>query len=313
VSASFSFCSSRSWGARSPAANTAPGARPMSEACGARRLPAKPRLLAAALAHGHAVEAVLDVEPAHGGLRDSSRREPAVRDERAQDERHRRGAVLLADVEDELPLLGGELLGVAAVAPRRRPQRGETARAVGVVPALERGHRGVLGIGGGAAAGVDGHRGAHRREGVARLRGHQVVVAVREACEREATRRVRDSRCGCGSRQRYRDPLDGNAAHAPGDRIRRRGRSALVVSPCAATDRCEEGAPHERRKPPARTEHVPSRSCAVSQIDARDEGAHRTRTAGMASSFARAPYERGSARRQARWAVQVASLRHAGR
>src|SRR6266498_974101 len=92
-------------------------------------------------APGHAVEAVLEVEPPHGRLRNGACGEPPVRNERAQDERHRRGAVLLADVEDELALLGGELLGVAAVAPRRRPQRREAARAVGVEPALERGHR----------------------------------------------------------------------------------------------------------------------------------------------------------------------------
>src|SRR6185369_12662661 len=89
----------------------------------ARRLPAEPRLLPAALAHGHAVEAVRDVEPAHGRLRDSAIGQPAVGDERAQDERHRRGAVLLADVEEELALLGGQLLGVTAVAARRGPER----------------------------------------------------------------------------------------------------------------------------------------------------------------------------------------------
>src|SRR3990172_3653688 len=67
--------------------------------------------------------------------------EPAIGDERAQDEWHRSRAVLLADVEDELPLLGRKLLGVAAVAPRRGSQRGKPTRTVGVVPALERGHR----------------------------------------------------------------------------------------------------------------------------------------------------------------------------
>jgi hypothetical protein len=107
----------------------------------ARRLPAEPRLLAAALAHRYAVEAVLDVEPAHGGGRDRAGLEPAVRDERPQDERHRRGAVHAPDVEQELALLGGELLRVAAVAARRGPERSEPAGAVGVPWASQAGQR----------------------------------------------------------------------------------------------------------------------------------------------------------------------------
>jgi hypothetical protein len=87
---------------------------------------------------GHAIEAVLDVQPAHGRRRDRAGLEPPVGDERPQDERDQGGAVLAPDVEKELSLLGGELLGVAAVAARRGPERGEPARAVRVEPALER-------------------------------------------------------------------------------------------------------------------------------------------------------------------------------
>jgi hypothetical protein len=49
--------------------------------------------------------------------------------------------VLLADVDEELALLGGELPAVAPVAARQRPESVETAAPVGVQPALERGHR----------------------------------------------------------------------------------------------------------------------------------------------------------------------------
>ncbi len=49
--------------------------------------------------------------------------------------------MLPADVQEELPLLGRKLLRVAAVAARRRPQGGKAADPVGVIPALERGHR----------------------------------------------------------------------------------------------------------------------------------------------------------------------------
>jgi hypothetical protein len=108
------------------------------ERAGARRLPTEPGLLPAAFAHRDAVEALRDVEPAHRGRRDRAGFEAAVGDERPQDERHRCGAVLLADVEEELALLGGKLLGVAAVAARRGLERREPACAVGVEPALER-------------------------------------------------------------------------------------------------------------------------------------------------------------------------------
>ena len=115
------------------------------EGTGARRLPAKPRLLAAALAHWHAVEPLLDVEPAHGGRRDGVLGEAAVGHQGAQDERDRGRAVLPPDVEKELALLGSELLAVAAIAARGRPQGGQAALAEGVVPALQRGDREALG------------------------------------------------------------------------------------------------------------------------------------------------------------------------
>jgi hypothetical protein len=71
--------------------------------------------------------------------------EPAVRHERAQDERHRGGRVLLADVEEELALLGAELTAVAPITAREGPKRVEAAATVGVVPALERRHRDAAG------------------------------------------------------------------------------------------------------------------------------------------------------------------------
>ncbi len=101
------------------------GLRP--SASGVSLVSALAPILAAALAHGHAVEAVLDIEPPHGGRRDGAGREPAVGNEGAQDERDRSGAVLLADVEEELPLLGRKFLRVAPVAARRWSQGGEAA------------------------------------------------------------------------------------------------------------------------------------------------------------------------------------------
>ena len=65
-----------------------------------------------------AVEAGVAVEPRDGGGRDRARGEPAVGDQRAQDQRHRRGRVLAPDLEQELALLGRQLAGAAAVGAR---------------------------------------------------------------------------------------------------------------------------------------------------------------------------------------------------
>jgi len=60
--------------------------------------------------------------------------------------------MLLADVEQQLALLAGELLAAAPVAARRRPERFEPAGLVGIVPPLERGDRvGLAGLGLGRA------------------------------------------------------------------------------------------------------------------------------------------------------------------
>ena len=53
--------------------------------------------------------------------------------------------MLLADVEQQLTLLGGELLAAASVAAWHRPKGFEPAGLVRVVPTLERGHRVGLG------------------------------------------------------------------------------------------------------------------------------------------------------------------------
>ena len=71
--------------------------------------------------------------------------QPAVGDERAQDERHRRTGVLAPDVEQQLALLGRQLAGAAAVGARVGPERVEPTAPVRVVPALE--GRGAVALG----------------------------------------------------------------------------------------------------------------------------------------------------------------------
>jgi hypothetical protein len=62
-----------------------------------------------------------DVELANGSRRDGVHAEAAVGHERPKDERDRGQAVVAPDVEEELELLRGELLAVAAIAARGRP------------------------------------------------------------------------------------------------------------------------------------------------------------------------------------------------
>jgi hypothetical protein len=100
-------------------------------------LPAQARV---AVDHDAALEAGVAVQPRHGGVRDHARGEPAVGDQRAQDQRHRRGRVLTPDLEQELALLGREVACAAPVGAWRRAQPGEPVGTVGVQPALERRH-----------------------------------------------------------------------------------------------------------------------------------------------------------------------------
>jgi hypothetical protein len=69
-------------------------------------LPAKPGVLPHAAAHRDPVKPVRLEEAAHGGLGNGLPGQPAVLDERAQDERDGGGRVLPSDVEQELALLG---------------------------------------------------------------------------------------------------------------------------------------------------------------------------------------------------------------
>jgi hypothetical protein len=85
-------------------------------------LPAQARVAVGAMA---ARQARLAIQPCDGRRRDRVAREPAIGDERAQDERHRRGRVLAADVEQELALLDGELACAAPITAALRNERGE--------------------------------------------------------------------------------------------------------------------------------------------------------------------------------------------
>jgi len=80
----------------------------------------------------------LAVETLHRRRRDGAFGEPTVSDECADDQRHRRGRVLAADIEEEIPLIGRQLAGAAAVRSRRRSERLEAAAAIRVEPALDR-------------------------------------------------------------------------------------------------------------------------------------------------------------------------------
>ena len=75
------------------------------ESAGSLGLPAEPDFAASLVADGDAVEALLLIEAAHAARRDGIRFEAPLRHEGAQDDGHRRGGVLLANVEQELPLL----------------------------------------------------------------------------------------------------------------------------------------------------------------------------------------------------------------
>jgi hypothetical protein len=87
----------------------------------------------------------LAIQALHGRRRHGVLAEPSVRDQRAQDRRHRRGRVLAPDVEQELALLGRQLARAAAIRARRWAERVETTAAVRVEPALDGGEAELLG------------------------------------------------------------------------------------------------------------------------------------------------------------------------
>ena len=111
------------------------------ESAGSLGLPTEPDFAACLIAHGDTVQAPLLIEAAHAARRDGIRLEPALRHEGAQDDGHRCGGVLLANVEQKLPLLLSELLTAPSVAARSRLQGVEATGLVGVMPPLERGER----------------------------------------------------------------------------------------------------------------------------------------------------------------------------
>ena len=211
---------------------------------------------------GHAVEAVLDVEPAHRGRRDRARREPAVGDERPQDERHRRRAVLLADVEQELPLLGGELLGVAAVAARRGPQGGEAAGPVGVVPALERRRpsscRVSLTPGGRKRSSESARKAARSSPWSSSLRVSAPTISLRKMATASAWS-FGASGVALGDRRRRRR---GGLVHRLAPRHRPRRDGGVRRRACPAAGASAEGSSMVGSPPPRRRGDGPQLTCA---------------------------------------------------
>src|SRR5690606_21901480 len=122
------------------------------EGAGPLGLPAEPDFAAGLVADGDAIEALLLVETAHAAGRDGIRLETPLGHQCAQDDGHRGGRMLFANVEQELSLLVRELLTAPAIAARRRLQGVEATSLVGVVPPLERREReGLAELGSGRA------------------------------------------------------------------------------------------------------------------------------------------------------------------
>jgi hypothetical protein len=104
-------------------------------------LPAQAGVGAGRVAQGLTGEAGLAQKAAQGGSGDGARLQPPIGLQGTQQQRHRGGEVLLANVQQQLALLGGEGLGATLVAARGGRQALQPPALVGVVPPLQRGHR----------------------------------------------------------------------------------------------------------------------------------------------------------------------------
>src|SRR3977135_3964117 len=97
------------------------------------------------------------IQPRDGADRHRTLGEPAVEDQRAQNQRHRGARMLAPNVEQELALLGGQLARAATVGARVGLEAIEAIPLVGVVPTLER--RGAIALRGAPAWGAVPHLG----------------------------------------------------------------------------------------------------------------------------------------------------------
>ncbi len=97
-------------------------------------LPAQPGV---AVGAHPALEPGVAVQSRHRRRRHHVGGQPPVGDQRAQDQRQRRGRVLAPDIEQELALLRPQLAGATSVGARCRAQPGEAVGSIRVEPSLQ--------------------------------------------------------------------------------------------------------------------------------------------------------------------------------